>query len=174
MVLFAVAETAAILQAQGHASEAVTLIEKGIHEGGVWSGAEHWYMLAAARALVGDAPGARRDLARADDMIDAQQPNFTQSIERLKAEINLDLLEAQYISAAEKYSSLARKYYVSEYRWCYAWTLRDWANAYLKANQMDTARDLLVQAAAEFETMEIPIYAGQIRQQLAEINSPNS
>ncbi len=169
-ILSAAVEKATILQAQGIYPEAVTLIEKGIHESGTWSGAEQWYLLAAARALAGDAPGARNDLAYADDMIDAQ-PNFMETIERLKVEINLDLLETRYTAATEKYRDLAGRYRAAEYRWRYAQTLRDWANACLKNNDLNAARDLFEQAATEFDAMEILIYADQIRQQLAEMDS---
>jgi tetratricopeptide (TPR) repeat protein len=171
-ILSTAVEKAAILQAQGSYPEAVALIEKAIRESGTWSGAEQWFLLAAARALAGDAPGARKDLAHADDMIDAQ-PNFLETIERLKAEINLDLLETHYSAAMEKYRELAEHYRAAEYRWRYAQTLRDWANVCIKANRFDAARDFLEQVAMEFDAMEILIYADQIRQQLAEIHSPN-
>lgn len=172
-VLSSAVEKAAVLQAQGIYPEAAALIEKGIHESGIWSGAEQWYLLAAARALAGDAPGARKDLAHAEDMIDAQRPNFTQLTERLNAEINLDLLEAHYTDALEKYRELAGRYHAAEYHWHYAQTLRGWANACLKCGEVDAARELFYQAAAEFESMEIPIYAAQVRQQLAEVNTPD-
>ena len=165
-------EQAAVLQAQGNHPEAVALIEKGIQESGIWSGSEEWYLLASARALAGDGVGARRDLARADDMIDAQQPNFMQATERLRAEINIHLLEERYADAIEKYRDLAGRYHAAEYRWRYAQTLREWAETCIKLDQLDAARELFYQAAAEFEAMQIPAYASHIRQQLAEMNTP--
>ncbi len=173
-ILSASFEKAAILQLQGIYPEAVALMEKGVNESGIWGvTTEHWYLFAGGLALAGDGPGAREALLHADDMIDAQQPNFAESIERLRAEINLDLLETNYTVAIEKYQKLAERYKAAEYRWRYAQTLQDWANACLKANQRDTAKELLRQAAIEFEVMEIQATVAQIQQQLIEIDTSN-
>ena len=172
-------EKAAILQDAGGYAEAATLIERGVHEGGTWSSAEQWYILAGARALAGDAAGARRDIAYADDMIDPSpgsgqaQPNFLADVERIRAEINLDMLETRYAAATEKYRNLAGHYHRAEYRWRYARTLCDWADACLKASQPDAAGKLFDQAASEFEEMNIQLYAQQARQRLAELNHPD-
>jgi len=169
-------EIATILQEAGHYDQAVMLVEKGVHEGGTWSSAEQWYLLAGARALAGDAAGARRDMAYADGMIDPSpgsgqaQPTFLAAVERVRAEINLNLLEAQYNAATEKYHHLAESYRKAEYRWRYAQTLRDWAEACVKASQPDVAKDLLEQAVTEFESMDLRLYAEQVRQRLIELN----
>lgn len=163
-------EKAMLMQTRGAYAEAAALIEKGIESSGIWITAEHWYVLAAARALAGDAAAARQALEHADNMIDAQ-PNFMQSLERLQAEINLDLLEDRYFVAIEKYREVTTLYQESQYRWRYARVLQEWACAALKANQPDTARDLLQKACAEFVYMEIPSAVAQIRQQLLEIDA---
>lgn len=167
-------EKAAIRQACGNYAEAVALSEKGIQESGIWSTAEHWYLLATARALAGDAPGARQALTRADDMIDAEQPNFIQSIERLRVEINLDILEVRYDAAIEKYENLTARYHAAGYRWRYAQALQDWAKVCIKAGDLAAAKKRLQQAAAEFEMMEIQVAVAKIQQQLLEMDTPNS
>lgn len=169
-VLATALEKALILQTRGTYSEAVVLIEKGIEGSGIWVSAEHWYVLAAARALAGDADAARQALAHADDMIDGQ-PNFMQIVERLQAEINLDVLDGHYPAAVEKYRIVAAHYRSGQYRWRRAQVLQGWAKVCLKDNDLATARDLLQQAATEFEFMENPNAVAQIRQQLLEINT---
>ena len=59
-------------------------------------------------------------------------------------------------------------------RWYRARTLREWAEVHLSRGEpedVDRARQLFEAAKKEFEAMDMPYYAGQVRESLEQLNS---
>jgi tetratricopeptide (TPR) repeat protein len=134
-------------------------------------GEETQCLLVAVLAQQGRIAEARRTLAEARERV-SEFPTPRDEERLALAEVHLMVAEARWPEALTTFALASRLQTKMEMRWHRAQTLREWAEAHLKRAEpgdMDRARELLREAQAEFEAMNVPKYAALVRERLAQI-----
>jgi predicted ATPase/predicted Ser/Thr protein kinase len=152
--------------AEAALQEALALCEQGVTTS---TGALARCLLSMVRSHQGALSEARRLIADARQRAADLSADAWEAIWVLPAEAHLALAEGRWKDALAKVEAAAQAFARAGLRWHQARTLREWAGIHLARGDPgdhERARDLLVQAEAEFEAMGVHAYAAPIRKQL--------
>ncbi len=126
------------------------------------------------RAKQGQIEAARQLLASVRARLAGRPLDLVGAVQMGWAEANLQAAEKRWPEAWASFDYVVHQITRAGARWYRAQVLRDWAEAHLargEAGDTEQARELLRQVISEFEAVGAPIYAGQVRQRLAELDA---
>jgi tetratricopeptide (TPR) repeat protein len=126
-------------------------------------------LLSVQRARQGEPEAARRLLADAHQQAAERGELVRWEPYPSWAEANLAMAEGHWPEALAAFEAAVETLDRTKLRWYRARTLVDWAEAYLargESGDRERAGELLREAEAEFEAMDAPIYAEQVKGRL--------
>ncbi len=155
-------------EAGSAAAEALAISERGVTNG-AWLRC----LLTTVRGREGRLEEAQRLLIEARRQA-GQHPNVFEEESISLAEARLATIEGRWPEALTAFEATARLQAKIEKRWYHAQTLREWAEAHLARNEpgdRERATELLRESLSLFEAMNVPKYAGMVRERLQQLES---
>jgi hypothetical protein len=140
-----------------------------LDERGMGTAVEGHYLLSMLRARQGETETARHHLAKAHERADERGEFGLWEPYLGWAEAKLAMAEGHWPEVLAAFEAVAAALDDRNLRWLRARTLIDWAEAHLArgaSGDLERAGELLREAEAEFESMDAPIYAEQVRERL--------
>jgi tetratricopeptide (TPR) repeat protein len=146
--------------------EALELAERGFMEP-----VEPRCLLVALYARQGRMEEAQRVLAETREQA-GPRPGAFAALSLALAEARLSVAERRWSPAFDAFEAARAQSARHSIRWQCAQTLREWAEAHISRHEpgdVERARELLREAQAEFEAMNVPKYAAWVGQRLQEL-----
>jgi tetratricopeptide (TPR) repeat protein len=158
---------------EGDIANAVSELQFGIEQAGVWAGSNYKYLLASLQVRAeADTTKARATFDSADKAAYSNaeaKPTYEQETNRHYALMHIYAREGNFSEALSHAAIAAQMYHDAHLRWLYAHVLREWGDIALAAKDLDRARELYGRSIMEFEEMSLPVFAGKIRKQLNQV-----
>jgi tetratricopeptide (TPR) repeat protein len=149
-------------------AEAISVGDQGVGYGSVLPRCS----LSVLHSGLGDLEQARRLLVEARGKIVTPGSRLAETASLLRAEAHLAAAERRCSDALAAFEAAASELARAGMRWLRARLLREWAEAHLSRGEPEDrgrARELLLEAQAEFEAMAISFYAAQTGERLVEM-----
>lgn len=150
--------------------EAIDIGDRGLSYGGVWPRC----CLSAIRARQGQLEQARRILSEAHKQTAEGGDRTWDRLWLPAGEAHIAAAAGEWPAAWAAFQTAAEGFAQAGNRWYHARLLSQWAEGRLargEAGDRDRARELLRQAAAEFETLGAPAYAARMQARLAHLET---
>ena len=161
-------EQYAVEEASLALSEAISVGDQGVGFGGVLPRCS----LSVLHSGLGDLEQAHCLLVEAREKIPARGSRVAETTSLLRAQAHLATADGRDSEALTAFEAAAGELARAGMRWLRARLLREWAEAHLSRGgpeDWERARELLLEAKAEFEAMAISFYAAQIGERLREM-----